>query len=111
MLIYVSRFSLPDGQIITYDFESDRLPLDERLLGWWSSMQQIFPENTIPLNYNRIRGIALPSAGCALAAGAIWKNILMGHGVGRAVDLKKIRSRIHKDISRVCHQKRHDASP
>jgi hypothetical protein len=111
MLIRVSRFSLLDGQIITYDFKSDRLPPDERLRDWWPSLRLIFPENTSPLNYNRIHGIALPHVGCAVAAGAIWKNLLMGHGFNRPVDLERVRSHILSDISRIRHKRIRDINP
>lgn len=120
----LSRFSLSDGTLTTYDTYPERTLPDGRVsywlpsvnpkiyiyhlflqpLGWWFSIRAAWP-GAVHQNPDRItqklvrlhRPVQL-NIDNSVAAGGIWRNILMGSRAERSLDLERLRDLINTEV-------------
>ncbi|KAG8764210.1 hypothetical protein FRC12_008233 [Ceratobasidium sp. 428] len=105
------RFSLPDGQLSTYDTYPERSLPDGRPLGWWFAIRSAWPHASYPpaealvqkmVRINRPMQLLVD---CSVAAAAIWRNLLMGSKAERSVDLERLRDLISTEVKSLKQRK------
>ncbi|QRV82591.1 cellulosome anchoring protein, cohesin region [Ceratobasidium sp. AG-Ba] len=105
------RFSLPDGQLSTYDTYPERSLPDGRPLGWWFAIRNAWPHASYPpadalvqkmVRINRPMQLLVD---CSVAAAAIWRNLLMGSKAERSVDLERLRDLINTEVKSLKQRK------
>ncbi|CUA69591.1 hypothetical protein RSOLAG22IIIB_08598 [Rhizoctonia solani] len=105
------RFSLPDGQLSTYDTYPDRSLPDGRPLGWWFAIRSAWPHASYPpadalvQKMVRINRPLQLSTDCSVAAAAIWRNLIMGSKAQRIVDLDRLRDLISTEVKSLKNRK------
>ncbi|KAF5393337.1 hypothetical protein D9757_000561 [Collybiopsis confluens] len=107
----VHRFSLPDGSLTTYDSYPERTLPDGRPLGWWFAIRVAWPNAIYPSPDNLMqkmvrlhRPMQLPIDN-SVAAGGIWRNILMGSRAERSLDLERLRDLINTEVRNLRQRK------
>ncbi|EAU91127.2 hypothetical protein CC1G_03295 [Coprinopsis cinerea okayama7 len=107
----VHRFSLPDGNLTTYDSYPERTLPDGRPLGWWFAIRIAWPNAMYPQPDNLVqkmvrlhRPLQLPIDNSVAAAG-IWRNILMGSRAERSLDLERLRDLINTEVKNLKQRK------
>ncbi|TFK19320.1 hypothetical protein FA15DRAFT_709093 [Coprinopsis marcescibilis] len=107
----VHRFSLPDGNLTTYDSYPERTLPDGRPLGWWFAIRIAWPSGMYPKPDNLVqkmvrlhRPMQLPIDNSVAAAG-IWRNILMGSRAERSLDLERLRDLINTEVKNLKQRK------
>ncbi|KIK67459.1 hypothetical protein GYMLUDRAFT_55224 [Collybiopsis luxurians FD-317 M1] len=107
----VHRFSLPDGSLTTYDSYPERTLPDGRPLGWWFAIRVAWPNAIYPSPDNLMqkmvrlhRPMQLPIDN-SVAAGGIWRNILMGSRAERSLDLERLRDLINTEVKNLRQRK------
>ncbi|KAJ3763596.1 hypothetical protein EV360DRAFT_91791 [Lentinula raphanica] len=107
----VHRFSLPDGSLTTYDSYPERTIPDGRPLGWWFAIRVAWPDAIYPTADNLMqkmvrlhRPMQLPIDN-SVAAGGIWRNILMGSRAERSLDLERLRDLINTEVKNLRQRK------
>ncbi|KAH6914507.1 hypothetical protein BKA70DRAFT_668464 [Coprinopsis sp. MPI-PUGE-AT-0042] len=107
----VHRFSLPDGNLTTYDSYPERTLPDGRPLGWWFAIRIAWPSSIYPNPDNIVqkmvrlhRPMQLPIDNSVAAAG-IWRNILMGSRAERSLDLERLRDLINTEVKNLKQRK------
>ncbi|KAJ4483455.1 hypothetical protein J3R30DRAFT_3835130 [Lentinula aciculospora] len=107
----VHRFSLPDGSLTTYDSYSERTLPDGRPLGWWFAIRVAWrdaiypsPDNLKQKVVRLHRPMQLPIDN-SVAAGGIWRNILMGSRAERSLDLERLRDLINTEVKNLRQRK------
>ena len=107
----VSRFSLPDGQLTTYDTYPDKCLPDGRPLGWWFAIRIAWPDANYPSPDNlmqkmvRLHRPMQLGIDNSVAAAGIWRNLLMGSRAERSVDLERLRELIHTEVKNLRQRK------
>ncbi|CAE6481565.1 unnamed protein product [Rhizoctonia solani] len=105
------RFSLPDGQLSTYDTYPEKSLPDGRPLGWWFAIRSAWPHASYPpadalvqkmVRINRPLQLLVD---CSVAAAAIWRNLLMGSKAERSVDLERLRDLISTEVKSLKQRK------
>ncbi|CAE6529205.1 unnamed protein product [Rhizoctonia solani] len=105
------RFSLPDGQLSTYDTYPEKSLPDGRPLGWWFAIRSAWPHSSYPpadalvqkmVRINRPLQLLVD---CSVAAAAIWRNLLMGSKAERSVDLERLRDLISTEVKSLKQRK------
>ncbi|KAG9105553.1 hypothetical protein FRC07_009198 [Ceratobasidium sp. 392] len=105
------RFSLPDGQLSTYDTYPERSLPDGRPLGWWFAIRSAWPHASYPpadalvqkmVRINRPMQLLVD---CSVAAAAIWRNLLMGSKAERSVDLERLRDLVSTEVKSLKQRK------
>ncbi|CUA77213.1 hypothetical protein RSOLAG22IIIB_12617 [Rhizoctonia solani] len=105
------RFSLPDGQLSTYDTYSKRSLPDGRPLAWWFAIRSAWPHASYPpadalvQKMVRINRPLQLSTDCSVAAAAIWRNVIMGSKAERIVDLERLRDLISTEVKSLKNRK------
>ena len=106
-----SRFSLPDGQLTTWDTYPDLCLPDSRPLGWWFAIRIAWPDANYPSPDNLVqkmvrlhRPLQLGIDNSVAAAG-IWRNLLMGSRPERYIELKRLRELIHTEVKHLRQRK------
>ncbi|KAK7045587.1 hypothetical protein VNI00_007419 [Paramarasmius palmivorus] len=107
----VHRFSLPDGSLTTYDSYPERTLPDGRPLGWWFAIRIAWPNAIYPSPDHLMqkmvrlhRPMQLPIDN-SVAAGGIWRNILMGSRAERSLDLERLRDLINTEVKNLRQRK------
>ncbi|KAG6865522.1 hypothetical protein C0991_001843 [Blastosporella zonata] len=107
----VHRYSLPEGNLMTYDSYSGRSIMDGRPLGWWFAIRIAWPNANYPspdrLEQKMVRlhrPAQLPIDNSVAAAG-IWRNILMGSRGERSLDLERLRDLINTEVKNLRQRK------
>ncbi|KAK1236340.1 hypothetical protein PQX77_000418 [Marasmius sp. AFHP31] len=107
----VHRFSLPDGSLTTYDSYPERTLPDGRPLGWWFAIRIAWPNAIYPspdhlmqkmVRLHRPMQLAIDNS---VAAGGIWRNILMGSRAERSLDLERLRDLINTEVKNLRQRK------
>lgn len=86
--MYRIRFSLPDGQLTTYDTYFIKCLPDVRPIEWWFAIRLAWPDETSPspdeVMHKMVRLHSQRRLGVdnAVIAAGIWRNLLMGFGTG-----------------------------
>ncbi|KAG8823452.1 hypothetical protein FRC18_010727 [Serendipita sp. 400] len=100
----VHRFSLADASIVTYDTYLEKALPDGRPLGWWFGIRMAFPSDAYPppdqvmqrmIRLHRPLQLQVDNS---LAAGAIWRNLIMGSKADRLVDLDRLRDLVRQEV-------------
>jgi hypothetical protein len=98
------RFSLPDGQLTTYDTFPDKCLPDGRLLAWWFAIRIAWPDQSYPnlddmsQRIDRLHRPLQPDTDNSVAAAGIWRNLIMGSRAERSVDLERVRDLINTEV-------------
>jgi len=101
----VSRFSLQNGELTTYDTYPDECLPDGRPLGWWSAIRIAWPDANCPTPDRLIQKVVRLHRPLQLgvdnsvAAAGIWRNQLMGSRAERSVDLERLRELIRTEVT------------
>ena len=107
----VSRFSLPGGQLTTYDTYPERCLPDGRLLGWWFAIRIAWPDANYPSPENLMQKVVRLyrpmqlGIDSSVAAAGIWRNVLIGSRAERGVDLERLREMIHTEVKNLRQRK------
>ncbi|KAJ3815858.1 hypothetical protein F5876DRAFT_29757, partial [Lentinula aff. lateritia] len=107
----VHRFSLPDGSLTTYDSYPEKNLPDGRPLGWWFAIRVAWPNAIYPSPDNlmqkmvRLHRPMQLSIDNSVAAGGIWRNILMGSRAERSLDLERLRDLINTEVKNLRQRK------
>lgn len=107
----VHRFSLPDGQLTTYDTYPDKCLPDGRPLGWWFAIRIAWPDANYPSPDNlmqkmvRLHRPLQLGIDNSVAAAGIWRNLLMGSRAERSVDLERLRDLINTEVKNLRQRK------
>src|ERR1700753_1720858 len=105
------RFSLPDGQLTTYDTYPDKCSPDGRPLGWWFAIRIAWPDANYPspdnlmqkmVRLHRPRQLELYNS---LAAAGIWRHLLMGSRAERSVALERLRDLVNTEVKKLRQRK------
>ncbi|THG98067.1 hypothetical protein EW026_g4050 [Hermanssonia centrifuga] len=105
------RFSLPDGQLTTYDTYQQKALPDGRPLGWWFAIRLAWPdtiyhspENLMQkmIRLHRPMQLAIDNS---VAAAGIWRNLLMGSRAERSLDLERLRDLINQEVKNLRQRK------
>ncbi|KAF9024803.1 hypothetical protein BDZ89DRAFT_1040870 [Hymenopellis radicata] len=100
----VHRFSLPEGLLTTYDSYPEKTLPDGRPLGWWFAIRLAWPTALYPNPDHLIQKMVRlhrpmqRSVDNSLAAGGIWRNVLMGSRPERSLDLERLRDLINTEV-------------
>ena len=106
-----SRFSLPDGQLTTYDTYPDKCLPDGRPLGWWFAIHIAWPDANYPSpdkliqKMVRLHRPVQRSIDNSVAAAGIWRNLLMGYRAERGIDLERLRDLIRTEVKNLRQRK------
>jgi len=107
----VHRFSLVDHTLTTYDTYPERTLPDGRPLGWWFAIRAAWPEvayrnpDRMTQKIVRLHRPTLLGIDNAVAAGGIWRNILMGSRAERSLDLERLRDLINTEVKNLRQRK------
>jgi len=107
----VHRFSLPDGQLTTYDTYPEKCLPDGRPLGWWFAIRIAWPDANYPSPDNlmqkmvRLHRPLQLGIDNSVAAAGIWRNLLMGSRAERSVDLERLRDLINTEVKNLRQRK------
>ena len=122
------RFSLIDHTLTTYDTYPERTLPDGRVslfsassttsilthlqpLGWWFAIRAAWPEvayrnpDRMTQKIVRLHRPSLLGIDNAVAAGGIWRNILMGSRAERSLDLERLRDLINTEVKNLRQRK------
>ncbi|KIY63456.1 hypothetical protein CYLTODRAFT_493908 [Cylindrobasidium torrendii FP15055 ss-10] len=107
----VHRFSLPEGLLTTYDSYPEKTLPDGRPLGWWFAIRGAWrdalypnPDHLIQKMVRLHRPMQRPLDN-SLAAGGIWRNVLMGSRPERSLDLERLRDLINTEVKNLRQRK------
>jgi hypothetical protein len=107
------RFSLPDGQLTTYDTYRDNCLPDHRPFGWWFAIRTVWPDKSYPTGpasgprqeIDRLRRPLQLDTDNSVAAAAIWRNLSMGSRAERTADLERLRGLINIEVKNLRQRK------
>ena len=107
----VSRLSLPNGELTTYDTHPDKCLPDGRPLGWWFAIRIAWPDANYPTPDNLMQKVVRLHRPLQLgidnsvAAAGICGNLLMGSRAERPVDLELLRELIRAEVKNLRQRK------
>lgn len=107
----VHRFSLPEGLLTTYDSYPEKTLPDGRPLGWWFAIRVAWPTALYPNPDHLIQKMVRlhrpmqRSVDNSVAAGGIWRNVLMGSRPERSLDLERLRDLINTEVKNLRQRK------
>lgn len=107
----VHRFSLPEGNLTTYDTYQERTLPDGRPLGWWFAIRVAWPNAAYPNPDNLVQKMVRLHRPMQLnidnsvAAAGIWRNLLMGSRAERSLDLERLRDLINTEVKNLRQRK------
>lgn len=122
------RFSLPEGLLTTYDSYPEKTLPDGRVsvcimyhftadlslnqpLGWWFAIRVAWPTALYPNPDHLIQKMVRlhrpmqRSVDNSVAAGGIWRNVLMGSRPERSLDLERLRDLINTEVKNLRQRK------
>ena len=105
------RFSLPNGQLTTYDTFPGKSSPDGKLLRWWSTIRTVWPDAN---NHNpgdlvqkivRLHRPLQLGINNSVAAAGIGRNLLMGLRADHCFNLEALRDLINSEVGHLRRRK------